>query len=398
MRITAFEHLHCDAGWRTLSFLKVSTDEGLVGWSEYNESYGNGGLTAVIEALTPALLGTDPRPVGRISAELHAMTRLVSGGVSSQAVAAIQNALLDVKAKALGVPLYEMLGGPIRQRLRVYWSHCGLYRLTEAALMGVPPVLSVDDLLPLGREVADRHFTALKTNIFSFDGGGSLWIPAFAGSPGWPELNVERAIIGAAIDQLSALREGAGPDVDIMLDLSSNAKTEGFVRLARALRDFDLFWLEADSQSPAALAYLRSSATMPVASCESLYGVRQYRPFLEREAVDVLIVDVPWNGLLESLKIAALADAYEVNVAPHNFYGHLATLMSAHFCALIPNFRIMETDIDDVPWKDDLVTAVPVLDEGHLVLPVTPGWGADVNEEAVRAHPPKLRASTYRRR
>jgi L-alanine-DL-glutamate epimerase-like enolase superfamily enzyme len=72
--------------------------------------------------------------------------------------------------------------------------------------------------------------------------------------------------------------------------------------------------------------------------------------------------------------------------------------MSAHFCALIPNFRIMETDIDDVPWKDDLVTAVPVLDEGHLVLPVTPGWGADVNEEAVRAHPPKLRASTYRRR
>jgi galactonate dehydratase len=186
--------------------------------------------------------------------------------------------------------------------------------------------------------------------------------------------------------------------VDIMLDLSYNAKTEGFVRLARALRDFDLLWLEADSQSPAALAYLRSSATMPVASCESLYGVRQYRPFLEREAVDVLIVDVPWNGLLESLKIAALADAYEVNVAPHNFYGHLATLMSAHFCALVPNFRIMETDIDDVPWKDDLVTEVPVLDEGHLVLPVTPGWGADVDEEAVRAHPPKLRSSTYRRR
>ena len=85
--------------------------------------------------------------------------------------------------------------------------------------------------------------------------------------------------------------------------------------------------------------------------------------------MDVGIVDVPWNGILESMKIAAMAEAYEVNCAPHNFYGHMSTLMSAHFCAAIPNFRIMEIDIDDVPWKDDLVTEPPRIENGHLIMP-----------------------------
>ena len=86
-----------------------------------------------------------------------------------------------------------------------------------------------------------------------------------------------------------------------------------------------------------------------------------------------------------------MADAYEVNVAPHNFNGHLGSLISAHFCAAVPNFKVMEIDIDDIRWKDEIVTAPPVIEDGHLVLPKTPGWGADVNEEFVRAHPPKAR-------
>jgi L-alanine-DL-glutamate epimerase-like enolase superfamily enzyme len=93
----------------------------------------------------------------------------------------------------------------------------------------------------------------------------------------------------------------------------------------------------------------------------------------------------------ESAKIAAMADAYEVNVAPHNFYGHLATLMNAHFCAVVPNLRIMEIDPDVVPWYDELVTNPPEIKDGHLVLSSRPGWGTEVNEAAVRAHPPRKR-------
>jgi galactonate dehydratase len=98
---------------------------------------------------------------------------------------------------------------------------------------------------------------------------------------------------------------------------------------------------------------------------------------------------VAWNGILESLKIAAMADAYEVNVAPHNFNGHLGSLISAHMCAVAPNFKVMEIDIDDVTWKDDIVTHPPVIKDGDLLLPTGPGWGTDVNEDFVRAHPPR---------
>ncbi|MDX2156586.1 MAG: mandelate racemase/muconate lactonizing enzyme family protein, partial [Hyphomicrobiaceae bacterium] len=151
MKITAIEDLHCDAGWRVWSFLKVVTDQGVIGWSEYNESYGSKGLTAVIRKLADELIGKDPRPVERIVAQLYAMTRQAPGGLIAQAIAAIENALVDVKARALGISVAEMLGGPVRERLRLYWSHCGSYRLSQSAAMGLPPVKSLADVTALGR-------------------------------------------------------------------------------------------------------------------------------------------------------------------------------------------------------------------------------------------------------
>ena len=103
--------------------------------------------------------------------------------------------------------------------------------------------------------------------------------------------------------------------------------------------------------------------------------------------MDTIIIDAPWNGVAESLKIAAMADAYEVNIAPHNFYSHLATLMSAHLCAVAPNVRIMEFDADQPPWMDDLVTVKPEIVDGYLYIPDGPGWGTEIDEAAVRAHP-----------
>ena len=390
MKITAIEDLHCDAGWRVFSFLKISTDDGIVGWSEFNESYGTRGLSAVIRGLADDLIGLDPRPVERITATLYARTRQAAGGMVQQAIAALENALLDIKAKALGVPVYALFGGPVRDRLRLYWSHCGTYRIDHAAVMGRPPLRNRDDLVALGGEVRERGFTALKCNIYVFeDGGVRLHMPGFGGGPETPELNATKAVIAALRDQLQALREGCGEDVDILLDLNFNFKTEGYLQVIRALEDLGLMWVELDSYDPAALREIRTRTTVPLASCESLYGRRGFKPFLEHAAVDVAIVDIPWNGLAEGLKIAAMAEAYEVNVAPHNFYGHLSTLMSAHFSATVPNFRIMEIDVDDVPWKDDLVTVPPVIEDGHLLLPSTPGWGTDIDEAAVRAHPPR---------
>ena len=388
-KLDGYQILHCDAGWRKFSFLKLIADDGTTGVSEFNESYGSPGLSGVIEGVLEWALGKNPLAHERIMSELYARTRQAHGGIAQQALAAIENALVEMKARALDVPVYELLGGAIRDRLRLYWSHCGSYRLPRtAAFMGVPPIEGLEDIVSMGREVHSRGFGALKTNIFLFDDEAHMHQPGFARTEGWPELNASGRVINALREQLQAFREGAGADVDIFLDLNFNYRTEGYLTVTRALDDLGLGWYEIDIYDPGALASIRSAVATPIASCESLFGLRGYRPFFEHQAMDVSIVDVPWNGIWQSLKIAALAESFEVNVAPHNFYGHLSTLMSAHFCAAIPNFRIMEIDIDDVSWKDELVTVPPVIKDGYLEIPDGPGWGAELNEEAIAAHPP----------
>ncbi len=390
MKITAIETLHADAGWRTFSFVKVITDTGVIGWSEYNENFGSAGLTRVIEALAPLAIGHDPRRYEEIVSTLHVLSRQSRGGVTQQAIGAIENALLDVKAKDLGVPVYALFGGPVRERIPVYWSHAGTYRARFATLMGVPKLQTYDDLARLGEEVRRRGFNALKTNILvGGEAGLFQFVPGFGRTKGWPELNWDGASVQATTDTLAALRAGAGADARLMLDINFNFKTEGFRRIADAVAPYDLTWLEVDTHDPASLALIRNRAPCPVASCETLCHRRDFKPYFEAYAMDVAIIDVIWNGLAESLKIGTMAEIYEVNVAPHNFYGHLATAMNAHFSAVVPNFRIMETDVDSVPWRDEFVTAVPVIEDSELVLPTGPGWGIDVNEAAVRARPPR---------
>ena len=115
--------------------------------------------------------------------------------------------------------------------------------------------------------------------------------------------------------------------------------------------------------------------------------MRDYLPYFQRHAADVFMIDVPWNGFSPSKKIGDLAEVYQLNVAPHNYYSHLADFMSASLCAVLPNVRIMETDVDDVPWKRDLVTVQPEIVDGYITTPAGPGWGTDLNEEVARAHP-----------
>ncbi len=390
MKITGCETLHCGAGWRNFSFLKLKTDEGLTGIAEYNESYGSKGLTGVIEALVAAIEGCDPRDHEPVSQRLYAMTRQAPGGINQQAIAAIENAMMDITGKALDVPVYALLGGAVRDRLKLYWSHCGTYLMNDNAseAMGLERMRSLDDVVALGRRVKESGFKALKTNIFLFDRNPGLYMPGFARGGGGPALNVEKNIIDGLRDQLEAFREGAGPDLGIHLDLNFNCKTEGYLQITRALDDLGLTWFEIDMYDPAGLRHIRNSIRTPIASCESLYGLREFRPFFEHHSMDVAIIDLPWNGAWLSMKIAAMAEAYEINCAPHNFYGHLSTIMSAHLCVALPNFRIMEIDVDDVPWKDDIVTAVPEIEDGYLKLPQGPGWGVELNEDAIREHPP----------
>lgn len=394
MNITAVEILHCDGGWRNFSFVKLTTDTGLIGWSEFQEGFGSPGVSAAILGLRAIVVGQDPRHIEKIYWDLFAATRPCSGGVAGAAIGAIENALLDVKAKHYGVPVYDLLGGAVRDQLRVYWSHCGTYRINWPEIHQCQPVKSIDDVKALGREVKDKGFTALKANIFLFDQQPNLYMPGFNLPASGHALNTERDVIVGLKAEMEAFREGAGPDIDLLLDLNFNMKTEGYLQTIDALTPLGLFWIEIDSYNPQALALIRQRSRTPISSCETLIGIREFRPYFEHQSMDVAIVDVVWNGAWQSIKIAAVAEAHEVNVAPHNFYGHLASMMSAHFSAAVPNFRIMETDIDEVAWRDALFTVVPEIKDGYLMLPKTPGWGTEPDEAGLKAHPPCQASST----
>ena len=390
MKITKVETLRADAGWRMFSFLKVTTDDGIIGWSEFNESFGSTGLADVIQGLSPVLIGKDPRRYEAVTQHLHVLTRQSRGGINQQAIAAIENALLDVTGKAYGVPVAALFGGPIRERIPVYWSHFATYRVRSAALMGVPELRNYDDVAKHAQEVKAKGFKALKTNILPMiDGKLNSFTPGFGRTPGWPELNWDNKLTAGVTTQLMAIREAIGPEMGMHLDINFHFKTEGFKRIADAVAPANLTWLEIDTHDAPALAEIKRHAHCPIASCETLHARREFKPFFDNYATDVAIVDVIWNGLNESLKVASMADAYEVNCAPHNFYGHLCSAISATFSAVIPNFRVMEIDIDSAPWRDEFYTVVPVIENGEFVLPKGPGWGIDVNEKAVRARPPK---------
>ena len=399
MNIVKVETLHCDAGWRPWTFIKISTDEGLVGWSECTDSHGSPrGIEGVVKDLTPLLLEQDPRNVNELLWKMHSRTRQSPGSVIQKAIGGIENALWDIKAKALGVPVYELFGGKVRDRLPLYWSHCGTSRVRAWNIVKKPQIKTAEDVKKLGEEIKNSGFQAIKTNIVILEENSDVYpvrnqisngvyMPGFFKSVGGPELNADRQILENIDRWIGALREAVGEKVGIILDLNFNFKTEGYIKIGRMLEKYNLLWLEIDSYDPMALRQIKDSIKIPVTSCENLYGARQYRPYFENHSMDTVSIDVIWNGFSGSKKIADMAELYEMNITPHNYNGYLSTFISAQFCALVPNLRIMEHDVDDVPWRDELFTELPKIENGEMLVQARPGWGTEVKEEALRKHP-----------
>jgi L-alanine-DL-glutamate epimerase-like enolase superfamily enzyme len=161
--------------------------------------------------------------------------------------------------------------------------------------------------------------------------------------------------------------------------------------MAQRLEHLNLAWFEIDTPDAQALALIRRHARTPIASLESLHGISEYRPFVAQQTVDTCIIDPLWNGVWQSARIAAFADAYETTMAPHNPVGDLGSLMSLHLSAAAPNLRIMELRVDEAPWTREYLTHPPQVVDGEMLVPDRPGWGSDIDEDALRARPPRGR-------
>jgi galactonate dehydratase len=387
VKVARIETFLCDAGWRPWIFVKVTTDDGLVGWGECSDGRNPHGVVGAVKDYEAAVIGQDPRQAERLYWDMFRIARQNLGGTAHKAIAGIELALWDIKGKALGVPVYELFGGPVRERLPLYWSHCGTSRVRYHEQLRVPALRSYADVTELGKEVVRKGFKALKTNIIIPSDPARVYSPGFAGGGGTNDGVVTPQVLGWIERLIGTFREAVGPEVGVALDLNYNFRTDGVQQICKLLEPFKMQWVEYDNWDPIALRQIKDSTSTRICSGESLVTTRQYRPFLEARAMDVAMVDVPWNGFSASRAIATMADAFEINVAPHNYYSHLSTLHSAHLCAAVPNVRISEIDIDDVDWKDELITTKIEIEAGELTIPKGPGWGGDVNEEVLRAHP-----------
>jgi L-alanine-DL-glutamate epimerase-like enolase superfamily enzyme len=387
MKVTGVEAMVCDAGWRPWIFIKITTDRGIAGYGECTDNRSPRAILGCIDDLKPLVIGRDPRHVEMIYWDLYRATRHSVGGVVQKGIAGINCALWDIKAKELGVPVYALFGGPTRDRVRLYWTHFATYRIAHGQHLGTPPIKSLDDIAELAVGVVEQGYTALKTNLLLVDENSRVISSGFSGGYGTTDRNLERTALRRIEALMGTIRGAVGDDMEVAIDLNFNFTTVGFTQVAQALEPFDLAWIEMDTYDPHALRQIKGSTSIPVCSGESLYTTRGYRPYFELHAMDIPMVDVPWNGLSAAKKVADMAEAYELNICPHNYYSHLSTFMSAHLCACIPNVRIMEIEVDDVPWKDDIVTSHPLIEDGEMLIPSGAGWGVDLDEQEIARHP-----------
>jgi L-alanine-DL-glutamate epimerase-like enolase superfamily enzyme len=380
VKITAIEPITCDGGigGRDFLFVKVTTDEGIVGWGEGYDWHASPSLKEAIRVVGHELIGQDPRRIDYIGRRLWDSGR---AGVPERmkVIGAIDIALHDIKGKWLGVPVYELLGGKYRDRLPLYWSHFASYRAIDPEALGVEPARTLEAWIALVDDVERAGFRALKTNLL---------VPGLAtGLPPTLDGAIDQARIDAAVTFVGALRDRVGPTMGILFDVGQEYRMGGIVRLARALEPFNLYWLEAEGFDPDALLSARRQTRTRICHGEALIRREQFRPFLERHVTDVVMVETLANGLTEARRICELAAHYDTMFSPHNYMSPLATLINAHLCAAMPNFEILEIDMDDVPWKWDLIDQELDIVDGELLVPDRPGLGANIVEEAVAAHP-----------
>lgn len=387
MQITRVRTYIVDGGFRPWTFVKIETsDDGIVGWGDCTDWGSPRPIAAMVERLAELIIGRDPMQAERIWWDLDAQSVRHTWGVAWKAMAGIDSALWDIRGKVLNAPVWQLLGGKLRDRLRLYWSHCGSIRATRWERLGVPRVETTDDLRALAEEVKARGFTAIKTNLFAlkdrpdarpFDGHATEQ----SGQLPQPVRRNAEAIIGT-------FREALGPDVDIALDVAFRFKLGGAIKLAQALEPYHLMWLETETFDPRALRLIRESTRTTICTGESLFGTQGFKPYLELHAQDIIMPDLAWNGITMGKKIADMAHAYDVLCAFHNCHSPLTTLVTANVAATIPNFFITEIDVDDAPWRDDLLTHPFTIKDGYLELPNRPGLGSDLIEQELLKHPP----------
>ena len=343
-------------------YVRIHTDEGVYGTGE--ASHVDGGWRGSTQTMGQQIIGKDPRDVDAIFEGIR-RSYIFRGGMSGLGISAltgIEIALWDLAGKAQNVPVYRLLGGKFRDRVRLY---------VDSAMT---------NCRKRAEEARSRGFNAIK---FDLDDAGN---PHKADPWNW---SVTPGELEVMVDQAHEIREAVGPHMDLAIDLHGRYDATAGIKVAHALEDLNLMWLEepVPPENIQALAHITHSTKTPICAGENAYLRYGFREIIEKQACDIIMPDISkCGGLSECRKIANMAESYYIPFAPHNNSSALSTVGDAHVCASVPNFLALEFHrFHDPTWNDVVLSDEPVIQDGHVVLHEKPGLGIELNEEYLQS-------------
>lgn len=365
MKVTQIKTFICHAYRTNWVFVKVITDSGLYGVGEATLEYREPTVVQAIKELERYLVGKDPHNIEAFWHDAYRDAYWRGGVVLMSALAGVEMALWDIKGKDLGVPVYQLLGGKVRDSVKCY---------ANAWFAGAKKP----------EEFAQKAKIAVK-NGFS----GLKWDPF-----GNEYLNIDPKHLNEALDCIAAVKDAVGDQVHLIIEGHGRFNVPTAVRIGNALEKFGILWFEEPipPDDKKGIAWVRSKIATPVSGGERLYSRFEYADYLRMECADFWQPDVSHaGGIMEVRKIAAMAESHYIPVCPHNPSGPVANAATLQLAACIPNFYLLETMANDIPWRADVSTEKVKFENSEMFIPDLPGLGIDINEEEIAKHPYECR-------
>jgi galactonate dehydratase len=372
-------------------FVKIDTDAGITGLGECYPAAPASAVVDTIVAMQEHLLGQDPRDVNVLHEKIRRFNLFTGaqGGTVTTALSGVEMALWDVLGKSLGAPVYRLLGGKFRDRVRLY-ADCHAGAIDAAGHHVAVSVATAadrearirDESVATARQALQRGFEAVK-----FD-ADDLHHPAKRDVWNWTLTPPE---IDSIVGRVARVRATIGDGIDFALDLHARYDVPSAIQVARELAPFKLMWLEepVPPDSIEALARVRAASPVPICAGENAYTRFGLNALIQRQAVDIVMPDLAkCGGVMEGVRIAGLAELSGLPFAPHNVSSPVATLAMAHVCAAVPNFLVLEFHGLDLDYWENLVVYAggAVIQNGAVPLVDAPGWGLELNDEVARRH------------
>ncbi len=349
--------------WRNISFVRVLTDEGVEGLGEVRMLNHTDALRGYFsEAVPNHILGSDPFNVEDLVQRMFRNDFARAGEIAMSAISTIEVACWDIMGKALGQPVYKLLGGAVRDRIKAYAN--GWYTVERTP----------QEFHAAAKRVLEKGYRALKFDPFG---------------EGFYEL--DRTEKNKVIELVEAVYDAVGPNVEILIEMHGRFNVATAVEMARELERFKPSWVEepVPPENLAALKKASEKINIPIATGERIHTRFDFRELFELQAADIIQADIThFGGLLETKKLAAWAEAYYILIAPHNVGGPVSTAAALHFAASTPNFKIQEHFNDFAEdWVKAAAPGNPEVVDGYFALPQGPGLGVKLNEDVIREHP-----------